>query len=390
MPENVFNNLKTYDDFRRADEEFQMKKQEAASKAEAAKNGQNLPASIQVDNEIARRLKSGDIQGANRLFMVHRSGAYGTNTFGDQLPQQTNVMPASGAETQPAGNGQQGLMGFLGNLINNSATSNAAQNAPAATASPNTSYVATPMAGIGESIAHNAGLKKTAETQGQKDVELNMDPAIAGGVADAKNNSELNYAAPITAAKKTADINATQVGDLQKKADSANNMGMLTARARSLLNSGNASGSLGGAILSAAKGKVGISDATTQTNSALTNIGADLTSSVPRMEGPQSDADRIFYAQQAGNVANPQVPAADKLAALDEIDKLNEKYKGINTPQKSALSESISTMPASEVPADIQANMGNVRVTPQTDYQQKEAAFNAKKAANYKSKYGLE
>ncbi len=368
---NPFNDLKSIDDFRRADEEFQLKKQKAAQERTGSK-----PATLQVSDAIKERLDAGDVEGANRIMQVHRSGAYGVNTYGDPSAQPMQATPPTAPTNNPMQGNQGGLLNLLGNLVSNNVPSNAPTANTATPTNPapqNVPRTATPTNGVGAALAYNAALKKGGETQAQKDVELNMNPQIAGGEADAKNASELSYAAPITTAKKTAEIDASQVGDLQKKADSANNMGTLTTRARTLLNSGNASGSLGGAALSFGKRMVGTSDQVTQTNTALKNIAANLTGSVPRMEGPQSDADRAYYQEQAGNVGNVMLPTGDRLAALDEIDKLNEKYQNIATPQKNILAEA------------------NGKPTQRIDpYKQGEAAFNAKKAGNYKSKYGLE
>jgi len=88
---------------------------------------------------------------------------------------------------------------------------------------------------------------------------------------------------------------------------------------------------------------LGISDPTTQANTKLDVIAGNLTGSVPRMEGPQSDADREYYMQQAGRVADKTLPIGDRLAAIGEIDKVMAKYANINTPQKTALDEAART-----------------------------------------------
>tara|TARA_R110000868_G_scaffold346723_1_gene607870 strand:+ start:61 stop:1650 length:1590 start_codon:yes stop_codon:yes gene_type:complete len=55
-------------------------------------------------------------------------------------------------------------------------------------------------------------------------------------------------------------------------------------------------------------------------------IAGALTSNVPRMEGPQSDADIVLYKQSAGDVANPNIPYKTRINALKIIVDLNEKY----------------------------------------------------------------
>lgn len=63
-----------------------------------------------------------------------------------------------------------------------------------------------------------------------------------------------------------------------------------------------------------------------QNDAKLKIIGGELTSKVPRMEGPQSDADRLSYEARAGQVGNPNLPIATRLAALEVLIDLNEKY----------------------------------------------------------------
>jgi hypothetical protein len=44
------------------------------------------------------------------------------------------------------------------------------------------------------------------------------------------------------------------------------------------------------------------------------------------MEGPQSDKDTALYRQMAGNVADASMPVAQRLASLDTLEKLQQKY----------------------------------------------------------------
>ena len=68
----------------------------------------------------------------------------------------------------------------------------------------------------------------------------------------------------------------------------------------------------------------------------LDTYGAWLSSNVPRFEGPQSDADRLYYAQMAGNIGNRKVPVEQRLAAVQALEKfMDERAKvyDINTNQ---------------------------------------------------------
>lgn len=78
----------------------------------------------------------------------------------------------------------------------------------------------------------------------------------------------------------------------------------------------------------------GISTSMDQADRQLQILGGKLTSSVPRFEGPQSNSDLELYKKMAGDIANPNVPYKSRLAALKEIEKLNNKYMK-KTPAKS-------------------------------------------------------
>jgi hypothetical protein len=60
-------------------------------------------------------------------------------------------------------------------------------------------------------------------------------------------------------------------------------------------------------------------------------LGGQLTLAQPRMEGPQSNADSILYQQMAAEVANPNRPYQSRMAALEIVIGLNEKYAATPT-----------------------------------------------------------
>lgn len=71
-------------------------------------------------------------------------------------------------------------------------------------------------------------------------------------------------------------------------------------------------------------------------NAKLQTIAGQLTSKMPRMEGPQSDRDVEMYKQMAGDVGNPSLPVSTRMAALEQIELLNLKYAGQNIPGASS------------------------------------------------------
>lgn len=106
-------------------------------------------------------------------------------------------------------------------------------------------------------------------------------------------------------------------------------MQTVAQQAKDLLN-GNVTHSLIGAGVDAA-GRV-IGQATTGADNAakLEALGGWLTSNVPRMEGPQSDADRKAYEAQAGKIGDSTQPISTRLAALQAVIQLQSQYAAIN------------------------------------------------------------
>ena len=58
----------------------------------------------------------------------------------------------------------------------------------------------------------------------------------------------------------------------------------------------------------------------------LKTIEGQLIGNMPRMEGPQSDADRLLYQQAAGDLANPMKPVSIRQAASKTIRELQQRY----------------------------------------------------------------
>jgi hypothetical protein len=128
-------------------------------------------------------------------------------------------------------------------------------------------------------------------------------------------------------AKETQKAAVGMEEDLAKKGIKAKNMNDLIEEAR--LNLKDASGGYAGTAYSAIKGAAGISDKTTQANQKLKLIGGWMVSNVPRMEGPQSDFDVKNYREMAATVGDTKIPIEDRMAALDALQKLQEKYSGV-------------------------------------------------------------
>lgn len=62
----------------------------------------------------------------------------------------------------------------------------------------------------------------------------------------------------------------------------------------------------------------------------LKTVAGWLVSNVPRMEGPQSNVDVMNYQVMAGNVGNEKLPVEQRLAAAQEVKRLQDKYAALN------------------------------------------------------------
>ena len=145
---------------------------------------------------------------------------------------------------------------------------------------------------------------------------------------------------------------ATSLGDgsgnknsPQQETKRAQNVLSLTQQAEQILSSGKATGSGIGSLLDTGASWFGVSTEGAQGTAQLSTIAGQLVSNMPRMEGPQSDKDVQMYKQMAGDLSNASLPVATRMAALRQMQALNEKYLNNGTggyPIASAPPESIA------------------------------------------------
>ena len=126
---------------------------------------------------------------------------------------------------------------------------------------------------------------------------------------------------------------ATSLGDgggnknsPQQETKRAQNVLSLTQQAKQILSSGKATGSGIGSLLDTGASWFGVSTEGAQSTAQLSTIAGQLVSNMPRMEGPQSDKDVQMYKQMAGDLSNASLPVATRMAALRQMQALNEKY----------------------------------------------------------------
>jgi hypothetical protein len=151
-----------------------------------------------------------------------------------------------------------------------------------------------------------------------KTVSPDAQPDLKGRQAESAALGTGRGEAQVAAEKKATD--ATRTIDILKDIDS------LIDRS---------TGSALGAIRDAGGSIVGHSTEGAQAIAELRVVQAALMTSMPRMEGPQSDRDVQLYQQAAGQIGDPTVPAATRKAAVKMIRALQEKYK---TPSGGAAS----------------------------------------------------
>lgn len=109
-----------------------------------------------------------------------------------------------------------------------------------------------------------------------------------------------------------------------------------------------ATGSGAGAVRDKFVGWFGYAPEPAQAAAELKVLQANLMLTQPRMEGPQSDSDKIMYQEAAGQIGDPNTPAPVKKAAMRTIRHMQEKYMeraaAITGPQ-SAVAPSGNTAP---------------------------------------------
>ncbi|GEM_PF-1400682 len=128
----------------------------------------------------------------------------------------------------------------------------------------------------------------------------NMEP-IPGGPADLKQNKE-----GVQQGKDTQDIFS------------------ILNEARPLMSK--ATGSILGTGIDRAVGAFGGTTEGAAATAQLKALQGALISKMPKMSGPQSDKDVQLYREMAGQIGDSTIPTAQRMAAMDTIERLNLKY----------------------------------------------------------------
>ncbi|WP_126946630.1 hypothetical protein [Xanthomonas sp. BRIP62409] len=174
----------------------------------------------------------------------------------------------------------------------------------------------TPNAFVGRAPEEQAAATAAA----QRAVELGtLAPELQMRTQDA-----VQRAGATTAAEASAKQRVEQEGQVAKRGRDGADVLSLLAEAEKILP--RATGSRAGQLGDAAAAVFGTATEGAKATAQLQTIAGQLTSKMPRMEGPQSNADVTLYQQMAGDLANASLPIETRLAALQTIRELNQKY----------------------------------------------------------------
>lgn len=135
--------------------------------------------------------------------------------------------------------------------------------------------------------------------------------------------------------------------DAANRSRQVQQMQTVMADARKILTQGSPTQSQIGQGIDAVGRVFGVSTIGAQSAAKLDALSGWLVANVPRMEGPQSDADVKNYQTMAGKVGDRNLPVAERLAALDTVEILQKKYADIN-PARQPIP---GTAPAASAPA---------------------------------------
>lgn len=147
-----------------------------------------------------------------------------------------------------------------------------------------------------------------------------------GGTVKPLSTVEAEAAAQgtLAAGKAAGQVRGEALGGVEKKGIQAESTLSNLDLADPLIDA--ATGSLAGAARDRLAAVFGEAPTGAQAIAQLKVLQANLMTSMPRMEGPQSDKDVALYREAAGQIGDPTVPRATKKAALNIIRQINERY----------------------------------------------------------------
>lgn len=178
--------------------------------------------------------------------------------------------------------------------------------------------VTSPAAGlaVGRAPEEQAALTEQAKANVQlgnlpAELGLRSDAAVNQATREAQAKAEIENRAKLDAVAQARTVNADRTLNLLAEAERLIPI---------------STGSMAGSVADQAAAAGGYATQGGQAIAQLRTIAGQLTASMPRMEGPQSDKDVQMYRDMAGDLANPNVPRETRMAALRTIRNLQQKY----------------------------------------------------------------
>lgn len=164
--------------------------------------------------------------------------------------------------------------------------------------------------------ARTGKVEPVTGADGKSIVGAVADPQLQGTISGAKEGAKADVEKGVEAGKavKRSDAMLSQINT-----------------AENILKAGKATQSGAGALVDRAGRLVGVSNLGAQESAKLEALSGWLVSNIPRMEGPQSNFDVQNYQLMAGKIGDKTVPIPERLAAIGEVRKLQEKYKAVNS-----------------------------------------------------------
>jgi hypothetical protein len=161
-------------------------------------------------------------------------------------------------------------------------------------------------------------------------IPLQSEAEAAGAKARAEGEARAGVERDTASGKKT--LQATDMLDNIK-------------RARTLLTM-DPTGSLAGAGVDKVIGLAGMTTPSGNVANSLETLSGWLVANVPRMEGPQSNFDVENYRAMAGRIGDRTIPAKARLAALDEVERIQQKYaQGGGRPAQAPTGNLVPSLP---------------------------------------------
>jgi len=181
-----------------------------------------------------------------------------------------------------------------------------------------------PIAGGAENIANVAGLTTQAQETAKSESDL---------VTVSRNG--VDVLVPRSEALKLANQGAPALAKPDVKTTQGISVIDLAERAKGLLPQAS-SGALS-TLATIATDAAGYATNKSAADASLKVIAAGLTSSVPRFEGPQGVLDVQLYKQAAADVGNPLIPYKNRIAAVNTVIELNQKYLPVGAAPSGAV-----------------------------------------------------